>query len=420
MKPYYILCLDGGGSWDIIQAMALKEIYGDVCGHKILRNFDLIVANSGGSLIAAGLVEGLKPSEIVALIKDERKRKRIFSKLTFFERPFIDDLVKLLGIGGPKYSAERKLIGLNEALPKTNELYMQDAPAFIGKKSTHLVICGFDYERERAVFFRSNPDSMAQSWKIEQRYNPKIPNGFTSVLLHQAIHASSNAPVNYFNKPATFKIKGDNNLSYFWDGAIGGFNNPILVALIEAKCNGIQDNDIHILSIGTGNTFLPIISSNSGIGLQFEWLAAPYVEPSFRNDLPKMAKSILSDPPDSDTFITYTMMFPHLPKSDDRFVRLNPLIQPVLRNSDNNIQWTIPEGLTPEDFQRLIKLDMDAVEQADVELIDVFCEQWIKGNISNQPIRAGGNLECVLGFPNFDAGKKAWQSVMMPLDNGDC
>ncbi len=45
--PYKILSLDGGGSWSIIQARVLLDIYGDIKGHALLRQFDLVIGNSG-------------------------------------------------------------------------------------------------------------------------------------------------------------------------------------------------------------------------------------------------------------------------------------------------------------------------------------------------------------------------------------
>ena len=51
---YKILSLDGGGTWAILEVMALKAIYGgDTPGHQILAEFDLAVANSGGSIVLA-------------------------------------------------------------------------------------------------------------------------------------------------------------------------------------------------------------------------------------------------------------------------------------------------------------------------------------------------------------------------------
>ena len=54
-----ILSLDGGGSWAIIQVMTLQKLYGDAApGSHVLKNFDLVVANSGGSIVAAPSFSG--------------------------------------------------------------------------------------------------------------------------------------------------------------------------------------------------------------------------------------------------------------------------------------------------------------------------------------------------------------------------
>ena len=51
-----ILSLDGGGTWALIQARALEKIYGESTrGHEVLRKFDYVVANSGGSIVAGAL-----------------------------------------------------------------------------------------------------------------------------------------------------------------------------------------------------------------------------------------------------------------------------------------------------------------------------------------------------------------------------
>lgn len=51
MAKFRILSLDGGGSWALIQVMALQAIYSEnTTGHNVLKDFDLVAANSGGSI----------------------------------------------------------------------------------------------------------------------------------------------------------------------------------------------------------------------------------------------------------------------------------------------------------------------------------------------------------------------------------
>lgn len=55
---YPILSLDGGGTWAVLQVMALQEIFGaEASGHDVLANFKLVAANSGGSITLGGLIE---------------------------------------------------------------------------------------------------------------------------------------------------------------------------------------------------------------------------------------------------------------------------------------------------------------------------------------------------------------------------
>ena len=60
MDRYRILSLDGGGSWALIQVKALIELFGpDKPGREVLQDFDLVAANSGGSIVLGCLVEDL-------------------------------------------------------------------------------------------------------------------------------------------------------------------------------------------------------------------------------------------------------------------------------------------------------------------------------------------------------------------------
>jgi patatin-like phospholipase/acyl hydrolase len=72
MDRYRILSLDGGGSWALIQVKALIELFGpDKPGREVLQDFDLVAANSGGSIVLGCLVEDLSLSEILAFFNDE-------------------------------------------------------------------------------------------------------------------------------------------------------------------------------------------------------------------------------------------------------------------------------------------------------------------------------------------------------------
>ena len=97
------------------------------------------------------------------------------------------------------------------------------------------------------------------------------------------------------------------------------------------------------------------------------------------------------------------------------FLRLNPAIQPIKTSSG----WTVPPLLASappgskvlsnfnndaDAFQALIKLDMDAVGQDDVDLIQTLGNAWIANAAPNQCIRTNGDLQPLIGHGTFSAG----------------
>ncbi len=77
MNRYRILSLDGGGSWALIQVKALIELYGlDTPGREILQDFNLVAANSGGSIVLGCLIENFSLRKILAFFNDEGERKQ--------------------------------------------------------------------------------------------------------------------------------------------------------------------------------------------------------------------------------------------------------------------------------------------------------------------------------------------------------
>src|SRR5262245_37293105 len=351
-NPYRILCLDGGGRWSLISVMALQAIFGERArGHDILRDFDLVAANSGGSIVLGGLVENISLAELLDLFCTSR---RLFPR---------ESLITPAGLGhwlarrilhfGPKYDTAAKLDQLKELMPKFGSENLIDVPDKLQRTIgtiTHFLIVGFDYDWKRAKFFRSNAKSLANA------------SGPTTATLAEAIHASSTAPVNYFNAPARIGgrvIKGNR----FWDGAVTGHNNPVLAAVTEALANGqglLQHHDIRVLSIGTGAVSLPVVEKRSrkerGLVNLPERLGLPH-------DLMELSASILDDPPDAATFEAWVMLGNPIPAVHTgkllaeelqahphpvTLVRMNPLVRPRLDHASMN--WIPPDGLTVQEF----------------------------------------------------------------------
>ena len=433
---YSILSLDGGGAWALIQARVLQDLYGDMRGHALLKKFDLVIANSGGSLVLACLCHNMKLSEIIEVFHNKAARQAVFSELTFWEklkrRNRLSFLRNWLGVG-PQYSTDRKLEGLfavlktYDAAAKNNDdatfiihQPLDALPGLIGKKDLQLVIVGFDYFRQRVTFFRSNPQSNTD------RFGPE----YYRITLAHAIHASSNAPVNYFDKPAavTSKQAGaaahKTRKNWYWDGAVAGFNNPVLAGFIEAITNGEGRpmNDYHILSLGTGLARKAVItgypfSNNAEKEEIFRRNQSnPFVVSDvtfrFMDDVSKMAKSIVNDPPDAATFMVYAMLEPRL-TNNATLVRINPYLAPEL---DAEKTYTVPDVYKHErdgmaKFRALMNLDMDAVKDSDLFLISDMCDKFITESepcLPNQLIRGTKNDTLYLGHKTYKEAKARW------------
>lgn len=393
---YRILSLDGGGSWALIEAAALGDIYGlDTPGHKILSRFNLAIANSGGSLVLAGLVLNMSPAAILDIFFKEEVRQGIFVKK--LPNQLLDAIWEKLSFR--KYKTAEKYAGLARAFNDTRiDTPLDRIPEVFGIE-TDIVISGFDYDRERAKFFRSRSDSKA---------GPPARN----VTLRQAIHASSTAPVKFFDDPAELK---DGELRRFWDGGVGGFNNPVMAGVIETLANDSALRDrIRILSLGTGNNFLPLAKR----GARKNPLYKPWRHSCILEDITLASQAIVADPPDAASFNAHVVLGGELQPADPEqtvppaslvgpLVRMNPLVRPREVNAEE--PWGYPRGISPEDFIRLTKLQLDAVAQEDVDAIRRFTKAWLEGQITNQAIRADGHtLKHEIGHEQYGDALREW------------
>lgn len=407
---YRILSLDGGGIWALVQIKALISLYNNdqnTSGHTVLKDFDLVAANSAGSIVLGGLLENLTLGGILALFEETTNRKAIFS-LAGLSDVILHDLSENLAVFVPKdsnlnltgvvpkYSARNKLSALLRLFPNKGNISLSEVTAGIhrpGSKNVHLLIAGFDYDLDRAVFFRSSKVSGPQWGKGEA----------ADVTLCEAIHASTNAPVKYFDAPAQFPNgKGRR----YWDGAIAGCNNPILAAVTEAIGMNHTSANIAALSIGTASVVLP--RQNGQHPLPY---AQPTLGPGIVFDVRKLATSIIDDPPDGATFLAYVMTGGGKgakPPTHSRVVRMNPLISPVKKGKT----WVLPDSMTSAEFNYLANLELDAIEQQQVDAIARYADLWIKNIAPNQAIRMNGEtLKPELGQDRFAAAVAAWNSI---------
>ncbi len=395
---FRILSLDGGGPWALLQAMALERLYPGLDGHQILGRFDLAVANSGGSITLAGLAKGMRPAEIAGMFLDRGWRERIFVRRSLFEKAADDALAE--------WSAEGKRDGLRAVIDAglgdpLSGRGLSDVARFVERRTgraIRLMIAAYDVDRNRGRFFRS----------FQSALSTEVP-AFEPSLV-DAVHASTHAPVVYFAGCAVVRDRnrpGDERR--FWDGALGGVNNPVLAGVVEARALG--EVDVAALSIGTGSTWRPIAPASDAVHGELLGQAA-----SLRlvDGLRRVAGTILEDPPDNATRDADV-----LASSGDemRVVRLNPLIRPVRDEGIEGGRWRLPAGyavMRPGHalgaFVELRDMPMDAVGQAQVELIAALGRSWLADDIPNQPLRWNPTDGRFLrGHPGFSGALACWR-----------
>lgn len=395
---YRILTLDGGGSWAILQVMALAEIYGEgTKGHDVLGDFSLVAANSGGSITLGGLIE----NRTLADLRDNFFLNEAARRSIFVQKVGLAALVGELTHIGPKYGTLGKLAGLKALLTASGGTPLSQLRTAAGPAMPDIVICTFDYDRLRGILFRSNRASRAASFTAE-----------LDPTLAEAIHSSTDAPINYFDAPA--RLPEASPIRQFWDGGVAGYNNPVMVAVIEALANGVSAGDIRALSLGTGTTFLP---SDPG-GVLGPIGQAPRQVPrgdglgTLLSDVALLATAIVDDPPDVASYFAHIVLGGALPAArgtmtSGQVVRLNPMIQPV-RDAQGN--WTSPAGIS--NFAALANLGMDAVAASDVDRIVEFGKAWIANQVVNQAIRVNRDtLDCEVGQPTFDRALAVWRAI---------
>src|SRR6266481_6037598 len=100
---FRILSLDGRGPWSLIQIMTLIDLYRSggalLTGHHVLRDFDLVVANSGGSIVLGGLVKDLPLTDIQLFFADKAVRQSIFAAENGWRNLTMSVMRRVSGVG---------------------------------------------------------------------------------------------------------------------------------------------------------------------------------------------------------------------------------------------------------------------------------------------------------------------------------
>ena len=406
---FRILSLDGGGAWSLIQVLTLIDLYRSggalITGHDVLRDFDLVVANSSGSVVLGALVKDLPVVDIEPWFAALMTNEAMFPPLPRWSAP-LRALKRAVGGLAPRYSAVAKLAALRRRLNGgegeggIGDLTI-DAIKTRLRLPTQLVVTAFDHDQRREVLFRSNPASAAASFGT-----PAV------ATLAEAIHASTTAPGGFFDRPAAVSRS-----RRCWDGSVAGLGNPLLDGLAEALANGIPPGEIQILSLGTGSVALPRARGNEDPATRR--LVAERRPAGWRRNLRRLADSILDDPPDTASLTAHLVLGGGVPGGrgtsigSGRLVRMNPLVQPI-RTADG---WLRPAGLSEDgpmgdEFVRLSRLPIDAGAGRDLALIRKFCALWHGDAVVNQPIRANSDtLDCEIGQRWYSDAKGRWQAL---------
>ncbi|MBB6255280.1 patatin-like phospholipase family protein [Nitrospirillum iridis] len=406
---YRILALDGGGPWALLEAMALADLYGaDTPGHDILAEFDMAAGTSAGAIVLGGLIKNLTPTQILNLFVDDARRAGLFVKVDGLDR-----LVASLDLG-PKYSTEGKLAGLTAMLDDTSLMPPASAtvdgqarplalaacpmarlplpPARGGTTPVKVFIPAQDYAQRRATLFRSYPGLATPVTEPQASTAP----------LAAVIHASSTAPVAFFDAPAACEGR------LYWDGGLSGCNNPVMLAVMEALSQPGGSTGLEILSLGSGTVRHAPVTSTSQPPPE---LAEPTGALGTLGDLALLAQTTLDDPPDTASLQAHILaqrLAGGDPAALGGLVRMNVSIQPVLRQG----AWVAPPGLAGGRFAPLAALPADAVEPAQIALIRQLGRDWMAGAVPNQPlITRLPQLDCVLGDADYVAAKARWMAL---------
>ncbi len=396
-----ILSLDGGGTWALLQARALAALYPGQSGHQILSRFDYAFANSGGSIVLGGLMLDLLPADIERQFTDAKLRDTLYQP-----SPLIADFLLRQVNAGAKYSTPAKGQALDDIFGTLPLVSLRHANG----RLTKFVIVAFDYVRSRAFLFRSPATT---------RF-PTVHN----MTVASAVHASSTAPVLYYDRPAEFLVE----LQYpgvtsspvnmqFWDGGVTGLNNPVAAAVAEATAAGVAPDQIAVLSIGTGSVLRSNNCDQTGDPAQRSPLR---LNQNPVADIKELAEAVVDDPPDFASFLAHTATGGRAPVdaatvTDTRIVRMSPLVL-----GDYHREWQRPAWNGPpvqagghDLFERLQNLGVDAIAQQDVDDIGTLGSAWLADRAKNQPIRgnffqdAAAGYHAEIGHLTFSVAKAA-------------
>ncbi len=234
-----ILSIDGGGIRGIIPALVLVWLE-EKTEKNMAYVFDLVAGTSTGGILALGLClddghcNPLFTAQDLADLYEQRGNE-------IFSRSLWDGITSVGSYADEKYP--------HENIERILEEYFGNEP--LAAALTKVLITSYDIQNRLPHFFKS--------WRDEWK----------TVEMRHVARATSAAPT-YF-EPALIPISG--SIRALVDGGVF-VNNQAMSAYAEAKKIFFEDDDIFVVSIGTGEMTRPIPYSKAK-----DWGKAGWMQP---------------------------------------------------------------------------------------------------------------------------------------------
>lgn len=253
----FILSIDGGGIRGLIPAIVLVEIERRLAAagktKPLCRYFDLIAGTSTGGIIAAGLTcprgttkstPACSASDLVDLYEKEGA--------DIFDPGLFASLRRNLFNPGSLFN-ERY-----DAAPLEAKLKARLGQRRLAEAIAPVVLTAYDITARKAVFLTNGRQSDGSK--------------SSDYLFWEAARATSAAPT-YF-EPALVHNLTSGKAEALIDGGVFA-NDPALAAVFEARKLGMADEELNILSLGTGQNNRPFAYADVK-----NWGALSWIDPA--------------------------------------------------------------------------------------------------------------------------------------------
>jgi patatin-like phospholipase/acyl hydrolase len=236
-RPFRILSIDGGGIRGILPASILTKLEERYLPGKSAGDyFDLIAGTSTGGIIALGLSIGLPARAILEIYMQHGAE--VFPALGVDPLRLRSGLRFVRGLRHHTYDPDKLLRHLEKVFGST----------LLGNAKRRLCIPTFDGFTEVNIFKTPHHKDYQRDWRE---------------LMVTAGMATAAAPV-YF---PVYKDRG----RFFADGGVWA-NNPVMIGLVDAlACHQLERRQIHILSLGSGDTEIRITEKQIRLGGLWYW-----------------------------------------------------------------------------------------------------------------------------------------------------